>query len=109
MKHLKRLRPTEEERILEAISNGLSILRSKQGLVWIDEEIKKRDRRGIEDKVSRALYRCLEQSQNNLKRLGQDLMGTLCWQMPIQPDPMYPMGNMKIRSQTSPGRFLTMQ
>ncbi|MBU0510889.1 MAG: hypothetical protein KKD28_14280 [Chloroflexi bacterium] len=87
MKHLKRLRPAEEERILEAIFDGLSILRSKQGLVWIDEEIKKRDkRRSIEDRVSRALYRCLKQAQNNLKKMGQDLMGILYWQMPIQPN-----------------------
>jgi hypothetical protein len=82
MKHLKRLRPAEEERILEAIFDGLSILRSKQGLVWIGEEIKKRDQRRIEDRVSRALYRCLRQAQ-----AGQNLMGTLHWQIPVQPDP----------------------
>lgn len=87
MKYLKPLRPTEEERILKAISEGLSILRSKQGLVWIDEEIKKRDKRRIEDRISRALYRCLIQAQANLKRAGQGLIGTLNWQIPVQPDP----------------------
>jgi hypothetical protein len=87
MKYLKPLRPTEEERILKAISDGLSILRSKQGLVWIDEEIKKRDKRRIEDRISRALYRCLVQAQDNLKRAGEGLIGTLHWQIPIQPDP----------------------
>jgi hypothetical protein len=87
MKHLKLLGTTEEERILKAIFDGLSILRSKQGLIWIDEEIKKRDKRQIEDKVSRALYRCLTQAQNNLKSMGEGLMGTLHWQIRIQPDP----------------------
>jgi len=87
MKYLKFLRSTEEERILKTISGGLSILRSKQGLVWIDEEIKKPDKRQIEDKVSRALYRCLNQAQDNLKKKELGLMGTLFWQLPIQPDP----------------------
>lgn len=87
MKHLKPLGPTEEERILEAIADGLSILQSKQGLVWIDEEIKKPDKRKVEDKVSRALYRCLAQAQNNLKTAGRGLAGTLNWQIPIQPNP----------------------
>ncbi len=87
MKHLKTLRLTEEERILEAIADGLSILRSQKGLKWIDEEIKKRDKRKIEDRVSRALYCCLEQAQNNLKTKEKGLMGTLFWQIPIQPNP----------------------
>ncbi len=88
MKHLKRLRPAEEERILEAIFDGLSILRSKQGLVWIGEEIKKLGKHPpIEDRVSRALYRCLHQARSNLQKFGRDLMGELYWQMPIQPNP----------------------
>lgn len=87
MKYLKLLRTTEEERILKTVSDGLSTLRSRQGLVWIDEEIKKRDKRRIEDRISRALYRCLVQAQDTLKRAGQGLIGTLHWQIPIQPDP----------------------
>ncbi|MFC1975824.1 hypothetical protein ACFLXQ_05460 [Chloroflexota bacterium] len=87
MKYLKPLRPVEEERILKAISDGLSILRSQKGLDWIDEEIRTQDNRKIEDKVSRVLCRCLEQAHNNLKRIGKSLMGTLFWQLPIQPDP----------------------
>ncbi len=87
MKHLKPLRRTEEERILQAIANGLAILRSEQGLGLIDEEIRGQDNRKIEDRVSRALCRCLEQAQHDLKRRGQGLMGTLFWQLPIQPNP----------------------
>jgi len=87
MKYFKPLRRTEEERILQAIANGLSILRSEQGLGWINAEIEMQDKREIEDRISRALYRCLKQAQNKLKQIGQGLTGTLSWQVPIQPDP----------------------
>ena len=87
MKYFKSLRTTEEERIIRAITIGLSILRSEQGLGWIHEEVRKPDKRKIEDKVSRALYRCLEIAQDEIKQKGQGLMGTLFSQLPIQPNP----------------------
>ena len=108
MKYLKPLRRTEEERILQAIANGLSILRSEQGLGWIATEIEIQDKRKIEDKVSRVLYRCLEQARNNLKRVGQGLMGTLSWQLPYNQIRICRMRNTKIISQTFLGRFLIM-
>jgi len=87
MEYFKDLRNTEEERILQAITIGLSILRSERGLGWINEEISKPDKRKIEDRVSRALHRCLEIGQNELKQMGKGLMGTLLSQIPIQPNP----------------------
>jgi len=87
MKYLKPLRRTEEDRILQAISTGLSILRREEGLGWIAEEIKWQGSRKLEDRVSRALYRCLQKAQSNLRQMGQGLMGTLSLQLPIQPDP----------------------
>lgn len=88
MKYLIHLRSEEERRILFAITNGLSILRSEQGLVWIDQEINSCDKyRSIEDKISRALFRCLKLSQNNLREMGLGLMGILHPQLPIPPNP----------------------
>lgn len=86
MRYLKPLSPTVEEQLLTIIAEGLSILRSEAGLSWIDAEFNTSDAdtRAIEDRVSRALYRGLEQAVKNTR---SNVFGSLHPQMPIKPNP----------------------
>lgn len=81
-----------EERVIEAIITGLSLLRSEEGLLRLRNELELTDNRKLEDKISTVLYwyfvkatRQLWQKKRNRKKRGP--VSFPKFQIPKPPDP----------------------
>jgi len=92
MRYLKDIWHDHEDRVIEAILEGLNILRS-EGLIRLNVIIAdERDKRQIEDKINRELLFCLHRAN---KRLLQEGRG-------INSDPQYEQRNQPNEQEISP-------
>lgn len=72
MKYLKDMWLDHEERVIEALLEGLSDLKSEERLVRLNGIISNaEDGRQIEDKINRELFFCLKRANNRLLKKGR--------------------------------------
>jgi len=87
MKYLKSLWQDHEDRVIEAILEGLGILESEERLTRLNKIIANvKDGRAIEDKINRELLFCLRQANARLLRKGRGIKSDPQYEQRGQPD-----------------------
>ena len=91
MKYLKDMWLNHEERVIEAILEGLTILKSEERLTRLNAIITKvEDGRVIEDKINRELLFCLRRANARLLRNGRGIKSDPQYEQRGQPNEQYP-------------------
>ena len=86
-----------EKNVIEAIILALSILRSQEGLVKLQEELNSEEKRPIEDRINRALYFCLNKANHQLCRLKRGVKSGVTPEPRNQPNPDIPFAEQEFK------------
>lgn len=90
MKYLKDMWLDHEERVIEAILEGLTLLKSKKQLARLNNIIvNAEDGRQIEDKINRELLFCLRRANAHLLKKGRGIKSDPQYEQRGDPDEQY--------------------